>query len=121
MKLTLFFAGLPFLVSASTGSTVSIASISTSISTPSGTLAITKAEQCACKKLARTFQSSVIFPGQANYTEQTVDSYWDVRADLSPACVLVPETVSAVASAMKIFGSCNAQFAVRGGGHMNVS
>lgn len=98
----------------------SSAVVSSSISTPSGTLVVTESEQCACKALLQSFGDNVILPGQANYTYQTVDYFWDIRADLSPACVFVPQTANAVAGALKIFNSCNAQFAVRGGGHMNV-
>jgi hypothetical protein len=98
----------------------SSAIVSSSISTPTGTLVVTNSEQCACTALLQTFGDSVILPGQANYTYQTVDYFWDIRADLSPACVFVPQTAGAVAAALKIFNSCNAQFAVRGGGHMNV-
>lgn len=94
--------------------------VSSSISTPTGTLVVTDSEQCACKALLQSFGDSVILPGQANYTNHTLDYFWDVRADLSPACVFVPQTANAIAGALKIFNSCNAQFAVRGGGHMNV-
>ncbi|KAL4930754.1 FAD-binding oxidoreductase [Aspergillus undulatus] len=76
-------------------------------------------EKCACAKLTYSFGSSMIYPGQTNYTYQTVDSYWDKRAALSPACVFVPESADEVASAVKILGACDAPFAVRGGGHMN--
>lgn len=95
--------------------------ISSSISTPAGTLTVTDSAKCACAQLLDSFPDNVILPGRTNYTQQTVDSYWDVRSDLSPACVFMPETADAVSSALKILSSCNAQFAVRGGGHMNVS
>lgn len=64
---------------------------------------------------------SVIFPGSANYTTQTVDYIWDIRANLSPACVFVPNTAAEVSQALKVINGCQANFAVRGGGHMNVS
>ncbi|KAJ5818193.1 hypothetical protein N7474_003784 [Penicillium riverlandense] len=114
----LFFAGISLWSHASARSSASAVQTG-SISTPTGTIEITKEEQCACRELLGSFARNVILPGQANYTEQTTDYYWDVRADLSPACVFVPETADAVASAIEIFSSCNAQFAVRGGGHMN--
>ncbi|KAJ5548988.1 hypothetical protein N7513_006222 [Penicillium frequentans] len=62
---------------------------------------------------------SVIFPGSKNYTTQTVDYIWDIRANLSPACVFVPNTAAEVSQAVKIINECQANFAVRGGGHMN--
>ncbi|KAL4937943.1 hypothetical protein BDV06DRAFT_65175 [Aspergillus oleicola] len=107
---------VPFCAFASASTFTSTAAISI----PSSLVNVTISEKCACAKLTRSFGQSVIYPGQANYTEQTVDSYWDVRADLSPACVFVPESASEVASAAKILSSCDARFAVRGGGHMNV-
>ncbi|KAJ5731880.1 hypothetical protein N7493_003361 [Penicillium malachiteum] len=121
MKLSNIAPVLPFLAFGCDASSASASAVSAGafISTPTGTLKVTKAERCACKALVEKFQKEVIFPGEANYTEQTVDSYWDVRADLTPACVFVPETADAVAGAMKIINSCDAQFAVRGGGHMN--
>jgi hypothetical protein len=64
---------------------------------------------------------SFILPGLQNYTGQAVDSYWDIRADLSPACIVVPSTTCQVSEAVRIIGTCQANFAVRGGGHMNVS
>ncbi|KAJ5741338.1 hypothetical protein N7533_010747 [Penicillium manginii] len=48
-----------------------------------------KGASCACKRLSRTFDG-VIFPKNASYTEQAADKYWDIRADLSPACVFLP-------------------------------
>jgi hypothetical protein len=79
-----------------------------------------KGASCACKRLSRTFDG-VIFPKNASYTEQAADKYWDIRADLSPACVFLPASADEVSKAMSLFNSCNAQFAVRGGGHMNAS
>lgn len=75
---------------------------------------------CACNKLLRSYPSQVIFPGSANYTTQAIDIYWDIRAAMYPACVFMPTTANQVADAVVDMTSCNAQFAVRGGGHMNV-
>ncbi|KAF7627996.1 putative FAD-binding oxidoreductase [Aspergillus flavus] len=116
----LFYLAGPFIWSlASASLSPSPSTTGSSISTPSGNVQITKNEQCACRKLTQSFGRSVILPGQKNYTQQTVDDYWDIRAVLSPACVFVPDTADAVASALQILSACNAQFAVRGGGHMN--
>lgn len=79
-----------------------------------------KGASCACKRLSQTFDG-VIFPNNASYTTQAADKFWDIRADLSPACVFLPASADEVSKAMSLFNSCNAQFAVRGGGHMNVS
>ncbi|KAL3476505.1 FAD binding domain protein [Aspergillus californicus] len=75
---------------------------------------------CACRKLAKTYHSRIITPASSNYTAQAVDAYWDVRAALSPACIFLPNTPNELSVAMKIIGACDAQFAVRGGGHMSV-
>lgn len=83
-------------------------------------IAPTKGASCACNTLSHTFKD-VIFPNNSSYTTQVADKYWDVRANLSPACIFLPSSADEVSKAISIFGSCNAQFAVRGGGHMNVS
>ena len=104
------------LASASLSAAVSVGS---SVTTDLGTFTLTKGAACACAKLSHSF-SEVISPNGANYTVQAADRYWDVRADLSPACIFLPSTPKQVAEAVSIFESCDAQFAVRGGGHMNV-
>ncbi|KAL4733145.1 hypothetical protein BDV11DRAFT_210441 [Aspergillus similis] len=106
----------PFAAFASASNSTSFATNSI----PSSFVNVTASERCACTQLTRSFGSSVIYPGQANYTFQTVDSYWDVWADFSPACVFVPESASDVASAVGIPAFCDSKFAIRGGGHINV-
>jgi hypothetical protein len=123
MQLLLPFAGLSLsgLAYASSSSASASATLTGTLVTSSGTLQVPKGASCACAKLSRSIPGSVILPGSTNYTTQTVDNYWDIRADLSPACVLVPSSASEVSQALKIITSCDSQFAVRGGGHMNVS
>ncbi|KAJ5538273.1 hypothetical protein N7494_007752 [Penicillium frequentans] len=120
MHLPLLFAGLSFsgLTYAKSGASAS-ATLSSSMSTSSGTLEIPQGASCACTKLSHSMPKSVIFPGSKNYTTQTVDYIWDIRANLSPACVFVPNTAAEVSQAVKIINECQANFAVRGGGHMN--
>ena len=74
---------------------------------------------CACTKLASTYGSLVLTSNSTNYTAESI-AYWDVRADLLPGCIFLPTGADQVADAVSIFTSCGAQFAVRGGGHMNV-
>lgn len=123
MQLLLPFVGLSLsgLVSANVSSASASATVTGFLSTSSGTLQVPKGASCACAKISHSMPKSVLLPGSANYTTQTVDNYWDIRADLSPACVFVPNTAAEVSQAVKIIGACDAQFAVRGGGHMNVS
>ncbi|KAL6237440.1 hypothetical protein BDW75DRAFT_82803 [Aspergillus navahoensis] len=75
---------------------------------------------CACRRLSSSFPKRIIYPGSDDYTAQATDAYWDKRAALSPACIVVPNTADEVAIALAAISSCNAPFAVRGGGHMNV-
>lgn len=80
----------------------------------------TKGAACACSKLSQIY-SEIINPSGANYTAQAADAYWDIRANLSPACIFLPSSADEISNALEIFQACDAQFAVRGGGHMNVS
>lgn len=75
---------------------------------------------CACTQLSTQYEGSVLFQDSANYTAETT-AYWDVRSDMSPRCIFLPTSADQVANAVSIFASCGAEFAVRGGGHMNVS
>lgn len=75
---------------------------------------------CACTQLAALHSSELLLPNTTNYTAEATD-YWDLRSNLSPSCIFLPTSAEEVSSAVKILVSCNAQFAVRGGGHMNVS
>ncbi|KAJ5673433.1 hypothetical protein N7507_002560 [Penicillium longicatenatum] len=88
------------------------------INTSLGTFDLTTGAACACKRLSTLYPSQFISPNSSNYTAQST-YYWDIRADLSPACIFMPDTADQVATAVKTFVNCDAQFAVRGGGHMN--
>ncbi|KAJ7765941.1 putative FAD-binding oxidoreductase, partial [Mycena maculata] len=72
----------------------------------------------ACSKLAELYDDAVLYNSSADYTTQNID-YWDIRCDLAPTCIFLPTTADEVASAVGIFSSYQAPFAVRGGGHMN--
>lgn len=74
----------------------------------------------ACNRLASLYHELTIFPNSTNYTFQATN-FWDQRSDLLPACIFLPSDVGHVIAAVKIFHQENAQFAIRGGGHMNVS
>lgn len=113
-------AGFFLLGLASASSSAATILTGTSINTSLSSFNLTKGAACACGKLSRTY-NGLIVPNGANYTAQAADAYWDIRADLSPACIFLPATADEVAHAVEIFNSCDAQFAVRGGGHMNVS
>lgn len=120
MRLSLSAAGLG-LASLASATTNTSTTLTSALSTSSGVLEIPKGSICACTKLSKAMPQSFVLSGSQNYTAQAVDSYWDIRADLSPACIVVPFTARDVSEAVRIIGTCQAKFAVRGGGHMNVS
>ncbi|KAL1890785.1 hypothetical protein Sste5346_008110 [Sporothrix stenoceras] len=72
----------------------------------------------ACAELSSQFPSQVLTSTSANYTSERT-SYWDVRSDQSPSCIFLPADASEVATAVKVLARNQAEFAVRGGGHMN--
>ncbi|OQU97833.1 FAD binding domain-containing protein [Cladophialophora immunda] len=85
--------------------------------TASATAAL-NASSTACNRLASLYSEFTLFPTSTNYTIQATD-FWDKRSDLDPICIFLPENVSHVVSAVEIFCQEGAEFAVRGGGHMN--
>ncbi|KAK0122305.1 hypothetical protein ONS95_010550 [Cadophora gregata] len=113
LLLKLTFAGLTTSVVAQTYPT-------TNSSTPNPiTIAdLATGANCACTQLAANFGDSVLTANSTNYTAE-VTEYWDVRSDLLPKCVFFPAVADDVATAVSTFTSCGAQFAIRGGGHMN--
>ena len=80
---------------------------------------LTTGANCACTQLASNYGSLVLISNSTNYTAEATD-YWDIRADLLPGCIFIPSDADQVADAVSTFTSCGTQFAIRGGGHMNV-
>lgn len=76
--------------------------------------------ECACNQLFNRFGNALLNMDSNDYTTQAQDFY-DIRAALEPRCIFMPTDAQQVASGMSILASCGAQFAIRGGGHMNVS
>ncbi|RMZ77570.1 hypothetical protein DV737_g4251, partial [Chaetothyriales sp. CBS 132003] len=72
----------------------------------------------ACDRLASLFSEITLFPNSTNYTTQATN-FWDKRSDLDPTCIFLPENADHVVSAVKIFHQEDAEFSIRGGGHMN--
>ncbi|KAL6400089.1 FAD binding domain-containing protein [Ilyonectria robusta] len=69
---------------------------------------------------AETFcaaSNSTLFPNSTAYETQRIN-VWDKRSNLNPACIYMPSSANDVAKAVEIFHTCNAPFAVKGGGHM---
>ena len=96
------------------------ASCTTPISSQNISIAdLNSGASCACTHLTSKYGSLVIAPNSTQYTAEATD-FWDVRSDLLPLCIFMPAKADQVAEAVSIFVSCGAQFAIRGGGHMNV-
>ncbi|KAL3463484.1 hypothetical protein BJX64DRAFT_256825 [Aspergillus heterothallicus] len=109
-----------YLLQIATIATAILASATSSTAATTANSGSAKNVLCACRKLSNSFPNRIIYPGSANYTKEATDAYWDERTALSPSCILVPNTADEVATALKAISYCDAPFAVRGGGHMNV-
>ncbi|CAG9997104.1 unnamed protein product [Clonostachys byssicola] len=72
----------------------------------------------ACDQLRSAYPEALLMPNSTAYEEERIN-FWDKRSNLNPACIFLPETADAVAEGVAIFHKEKAQFAVRGGGHMN--
>jgi hypothetical protein len=75
---------------------------------------------CACSKLFTQYGDAVLYPSSTGFEEQRIE-FWDIRSNLLPACIFFPKNAEEVGVAVSTFSNCGAQFAVRSGGHMNVS
>lgn len=73
----------------------------------------------ACEQLYQSYPTELLSPFSPNYTAE-IKLFWDVRSDLSPACIFQPRNADEVAHGVKIVSDNDAPFAIRGGGHMNV-
>jgi hypothetical protein len=80
----------------------------------------TTTEGCACQELSTAHPEFLYYPNSTAYTTVNLEA-WDTRSNLEPSCIFNPVTADQVADGMSIISKCNAQFAIRGGGHMNVS
>ncbi|KAF4962772.1 hypothetical protein FSARC_9176 [Fusarium sarcochroum] len=73
----------------------------------------------ACSQLASSFTSQdVLFPNSSHYDAER-KNFWDQRSAAFPACIVFPNSANQVAEAIEILHSTKAEFAIRGGGHMN--
>lgn len=113
-------ARLLALALAGAGLASSSSSLIASISLWQGGFHLTNEVACACQQLNKAHPAEVLSSSSANYSEERV-RFWDIRSDLYPACIFQPNNADEVAEGMKILSQCNAPFAIRGGGHMNVS
>ncbi|KAL4815714.1 FAD binding domain protein [Aspergillus spinulosporus] len=63
-----------------------------------GTVNLETGADCACSQLASSYPNQILFPDSVNYTTQAIN-YWDIRADLLPACIYLPTSADQVAAA----------------------
>ncbi|KAF7881432.1 hypothetical protein EAF00_011801 [Botryotinia globosa] len=94
---SLLLAGSTFAGAVYAASNVSTSLAGTSVTTDYGTFTYSEASACACSQLST--------------------SYPETNAD--PACIFSPINADQVAAGVGVISTCEAQFAVRGGGHMN--
>ncbi|KAF4461796.1 fad binding domain-containing [Fusarium albosuccineum] len=80
-------------------------------------LFVSSSVKTACAELRDSFPYLTLFPNTTEYDEEVINT-WDKRANLIPACIFRPTEDNQVAKALGIFHQNNAQFAVRGGGHL---
>lgn len=65
------------------------------------------------------YPDSLLSPNSTGYEAERIN-VWEKRSNLAPGCIFLPKTAEAAADAIAIFNKYRAQFAIRGGGHMNV-
>lgn len=70
-------------------------------------------------QLAATYGDAVLYQNSSNYMTESINN-WDKRCNLEPKCIFMPSEADQVSKALSVLSSCGAQFAIRGGGHMNV-
>ena len=80
----------------------------TSVVTSFGAFNLTTTTACACTKLTALYPELVLFPNSTNYTTVNIET-WDIRTDLDPACIFVPDTADDVADGIGILNECDAQ------------
>lgn len=117
--LSLLLAGSSLLGAVSAASNVSSLA-GTVVTTDYGTFTYSEASACACSQLSTSYPDNLYFPNTSNYTYYNLEA-WDTRTNTDPACIFSPVTADQVAVGIGIISTCDAQFAIRGGGHMNVS
>lgn len=94
-----------------------IASIS---STKTVTFGNTVGSICGCTLLSIFAFGKVHFPGSSKFTDESTTKFWSESTWDTPRCVFVPTTAKDVAKGVTVMNLCQAEFAIRGGGHMPV-
>ncbi|KAJ6144645.1 6-hydroxy-D-nicotine oxidase [Penicillium chermesinum] len=82
-------------------------------------LAAVAAASSGCSALHRSLPSSVFAKGSSVYNYEA-QNFWSNTEIMSPACVFRPQSSGQLAKGLKALVHEEAQFAVRGGGHMGI-
>ncbi|OGM50971.1 putative 6-hydroxy-D-nicotine oxidase [Aspergillus bombycis] len=72
-----------------------------------------------CSALKGSVNSAVFNPNSPVY-EYEAQNFWSNTEIMSPGCVFRPQSSAQLAEGVKALVDANAQFAVRGGGHMGI-
>ncbi|KAL2840660.1 hypothetical protein BJY01DRAFT_257287 [Aspergillus pseudoustus] len=80
-----------------------------------------KSDNVGCKTLRRggSLADSVFFPESTVYQNES-RNFWSNTEIMAPACVFRPASAQALGEGITLLKKENAQFAVRGGGHMGI-
>nr|AGK29869.1 FAD-binding protein [Volvariella volvacea] len=77
-----------------------------------------RAADC-CALLSAIYPDKVAYPGTTAYSEES-GNYWSSTCTvpaLTPGCYFIPDEVSEVSTAVKLFTDNECKFSIRGGGH----
>ena len=72
-----------------------------------------------CSALKGQVNSALFYPNSAVY-EYEAQNFWSNTEIMSPGCVFRPQSSAQLGQGVKALVDANAQFAVRGGGHMGI-
>ncbi|KAL3489512.1 hypothetical protein BJX62DRAFT_239046 [Aspergillus germanicus] len=78
-----------------------------------------QSDNLGCNTLSGSLTDSVFFPESTVYQNES-QNFWSNTEIMSPSCVFRPASAEQLGEAIKLLKSVNAQFAVRGGGHMGI-
>jgi hypothetical protein len=78
-----------------------------------------QSDNLGCNTLSESLTDSVFFPESTVYQNES-QNFWSNTEIMSPSCVFRPASAEQLGEAIKLLKSVNAQFAVRGGGHMGI-
>ncbi|KAJ5690414.1 hypothetical protein N7462_004806 [Penicillium macrosclerotiorum] len=98
-----------------------IGSVALSLSGIAATVAASASPSTSagCSALKKPLGDSLFFSRSAVYQYET-KNFWSNTELLSPGCVFRPQSSSQLAKGLDALVSANAEFAVRGGGHMGI-